>query len=138
MIKMFKKIDHIGIAVKDLEEAIKIYNLLGLECKGREEVKEQNVKVGIIQIGESRMELLQATTPESVVAKFIDKRGEGVHHIAFQVAAIEKILEESKRRGIQLIDEKPRLGAGGTKIAFMHPKSVKGVLIELVERAESE
>jgi len=129
------KIDHIGIAVKDLEEAKKIYtDLLGLEVHGEEIVEEQKVKVVFIPVGDSEVELLESTDPEGPIAKFIEKNGEGIQHIAFRVDDIEKALEELKQKGVRLIDEKPRYGAGGAKIAFIHPKATKGVLIELCER----
>ncbi|ABY93132.1 methylmalonyl-CoA epimerase [Thermoanaerobacter brockii subsp. lactiethylicus] len=129
------KIDHIGIAVNSIEEASKIYTeLLGLEMHGVEEVAEQKVKVAFIPVGESEVELLESTDPEGPIARFIEKNGEGVQHIAFRVEDIEKALEELKQKGVRLIDEKPRYGAGGAKIAFIHPKATKGVLIELCER----
>ncbi|MGB9814297.1 MAG: methylmalonyl-CoA epimerase [Thermovenabulum sp.] len=129
------KIDHIGIAVKDLEEAKKVYtDLLGLEVHGEEVVEEQKVKVVFIPVGDSEVELLESTDPEGPIAKFIEKNGEGIQHIAFRVDDIEKALEELKQKGVRLIDEKPRYGAGGAKIAFIHPKATKGVLIELCER----
>ena len=129
------KIDHIGVAVKSIEEVAKVYTeLLGLEMHGIEEVQDQKVKVAFIPVGESEFELLEATDPESSVAKFIEKRGEGIQHIALRVDDIEKALEELKQKGVKLIDEKPRYGAGGAKIAFIHPKSTNGVLIELCER----
>ena len=129
------KIDHIGIAVNSIEEASKIYTeLLGLEMHGVEEVAEQKVKVAFIPVGESEVELLESTDPEGPIARFIEKNGEGVQHIAFRVEDIEKALEELKQKGVRLIDEKPRYGAGGAKIAFIHPKTTKGVLIELCER----
>jgi len=129
------KIDHMGIAVKDLEEAKKVYtDLLGLEVHGEEVVEEQKVKVVFIPVGDSEVELLESTDPEGPIAKFIEKNGEGIQHIAFRVDDIEKALEELKQKGVRLIDEKPRYGAGGAKIAFIHPKATKGVLIELCER----
>jgi len=133
---VFKKIDHVGIAVKNLEEAIKIWEGLGLKVEEIEEVPDQKVRVAVIKIGESRIELLEATSEDSPIAKFIEKRGEGIHHIALGVEGIEKKLEELKEKGYRLIDEKPRIGAGGAKIAFIHPKSVTGVLLELCERKE--
>ncbi|HHY36472.1 MAG TPA: methylmalonyl-CoA epimerase [Firmicutes bacterium] len=129
------KIDHIGIAVKDLEEALKLYrDILQLEVKGVEEVPDQKVKVAFIPVGESKVELLEPTSGDSPVAKFIEKRGEGIHHLTLRVDNLEKALEEAREAGIRLIDEKPRLGAGGAKIAFLHPKSTGGVLLELCER----
>jgi len=130
---MINKIDHIGIAVKNLDEAIEIYKKLGFEVKEIEEVPEQKVRVAMLPIGESRIELLEATSEDSPIAKFIERRGEGVQHIAINVSDIEKVLQDLKEKGLQLIDEKPRIGAGGKKVAFIHPKSTKGVLLELVE-----
>lgn len=127
------KVDHIGIAVKNLEEAIKTFESLGLKLKGVEEVREQKVRVAMLPVGESKIELLEATAEDSVIAKFIASRGEGIHHIAINVENIEKSLETAKNFGIKLIDEKPRIGAGGKKVAFLHPKSTHGVLLEFVE-----
>jgi len=131
---MIKKIDHIGIAVKNLEEAANLYTALGLRVNHREEVKEQKVKVVSLQIGESHIELLESTDPVGAIGKFIESRGEGIHHIAVQVDDIATALENAKKSGIQLIDEKPRIGAGGARIAFLHPKSTRGVLLEFCER----
>ncbi|BAF59544.1 MAG: methylmalonyl-CoA epimerase [Pelotomaculum sp.] len=132
---MIKKIDHIGIAVRDLAEALKLYEgLLGLKSIGTEVVEEQKVKVAFLPTGDSEVELLESTTPDGPIAKFIEKNGEGIQHIAFRVDNIEQRLAELKEKGVRLIDEKPRRGAGGAKIAFLHPKSTFGVLIELSER----
>jgi len=131
---MIKKIDHVGIAVKNLEEAIKVWEGLGLKVDEIEEVPDQKVRTAIIHVGESRIELLEATAEDSPIAKFIAKRGEGIHHIALGVDNIEEHLEKLKEEGYRLIDEKPRIGAGGAKIAFVHPKAVTGVLLELCER----
>ena len=134
---MIKKINHIGVAVKDLNEAINFYEKnLGLEIEGKEEIKEQKVKAAFIPLGESRIELLQSTDPNGPIAKFIEKRGEGIHHIALEVERMEESLQKLKKRGVQLIDEKPRIGAHGMKIAFLHPRSTKGVLLELCEKQE--
>ena len=130
---MINKIDHIGVAVRNLDEAIELYKKLGFEVKEIEEVPDQKVKVAMLPVGESRIELLEATSEDSPIAKFIERRGEGVHHIAINVSDIEKALQNAKENGLQLIDEKPRIGAGGKKVAFIHPKSTKGVLLELVE-----
>ncbi|MEM1577087.1 MAG: methylmalonyl-CoA epimerase [Archaeoglobaceae archaeon] len=127
------KIDHIGIAVKNLSEAIKTFEALGFELEEIEEVKEQKVKVAMLPIGESRIELLEATSDDSAIAKFLASRGEGIHHIAVNVQNIESALKKAKESGVKLIDEKPRIGAGGKKVAFLHPKSTHGVLIEFVE-----
>ncbi|MEM0215424.1 MAG: methylmalonyl-CoA epimerase [Archaeoglobaceae archaeon] len=127
------KIDHIGIAVKNLSEAIKTFEALGFELEEIEEVKEQKVKVAMLPIGESRIELLEATSDDSAIAKFLASRGEGIHHIALNIQNIESALKKAKESGVKLIDEKPRIGAGGKKVAFLHPKSTHGVLIEFVE-----
>jgi len=132
---LFEKIDHVGIAVADLEKALAFYrDQLGLEFKGTEEVEEQKVRVAFFPVGESKIELLESTDPAGPVVKFIEKKGEGVHHLSFRVSDIEGKLKELKERGVALIDEQPRYGAGGAKIAFLHPKSTNGVLIELCER----
>jgi len=135
MSKIMKKIDHIGVAVKNLNEAMKIYReSLGLEIEGTEEVKEQGVKVAFIPLGESRIELIESTDPNGPIAKFIERKGEGIHHIALEVDHIEDALQKLKEKGVQLIDEKPRIGAHKMKIAFLHPRSTKGVLLELCEK----
>ena len=128
-----KGIDHIGIAVKNLEEAQKLYQDLGLNVQGTEVVESQKVKVAFIPVGESRIELLESTAPDGNIAKFIEAKGEGIHHLALKVDNIEKALEELTAKGYQLIDKVPRVGAGGHKIAFVHPKSTKGILLELSE-----
>jgi len=130
-----KKIDHIGIAVSNLDETLEFYkNVLGLELHGTEVIEEQKVKVAFLPVGDSEVELLESTSPEGPIAKFIEKKGQGIQHVAFKVDDIEAALEEMKAKGIRLIDEKPRYGAGGARIAFLHPKSTNGVLIELCER----
>jgi len=131
---MIKKIDHVGIAVRSLDEAIKVWEGLGLKVEEIEEVPDQKVRTAIIHVGESRIELLEPTAEDSPIAKFIAKRGEGIHHIALGVDDIEGHLEKLKEAGYRLIDEKPRIGAGGAKIAFVHPKAVTGVLLELCQR----
>ncbi|MDY6910032.1 MAG: methylmalonyl-CoA epimerase [Thermodesulfobacteriota bacterium] len=129
------KVDHIGIAVKSIDAAKKLYHdVLGLDYAGSETVEEQKVTTAFLPVGESEVELLESTAPDGPVAKYIEKRGEGIQHIAFRVENIEAALAELKEKGIQLIDEKPRRGAGGAKIAFLHPKSTYGVLVELCER----
>ncbi|MBI5804673.1 methylmalonyl-CoA epimerase [candidate division TA06 bacterium] len=125
------QIDHIGIAVKNIEEAAKLYTDLGLKIEGTEVVESQKVKVAFIGIGQSRIELLESTAPDGNIAKFIEAKGEGIHHLAVKVDNIEKALEELNAKGYQLIDKTPRIGAGGHKIAFLHPKATKGVLLEL-------
>ena len=132
---MIEKIDHIGIAVKDLNEGIERYEkLLGLRCTGVEEIEEQRVKVAMIPAGDVNIELLQSTHPEGPIARFLDRKGEGFHHIAYKVTNIEEELEKLKGRNVRLIDKIPRTGAHGAKIAFIHPKSTGGLLVELVER----
>lgn len=132
---MIKKIDHIGIAVNNLEESLNFYEgVLGLEVRGVEEVSEQKVKVGFLDIGGVHLELLESTSPEGPVGKFIEKRGEGIHHIAVIVEDLEKSIEMMKNKGIRLIDERPRTGAGNSKMAFVHPKSTHGILLELYEK----
>lgn len=127
-------IDHIGIAVKKLEDALEFYrDTLGLPVEGFEEVTEQKIKAAIIPLGESKIELVEATMEDSPIAKFIDSRGEGIHHIALRVTGIEKILAKLSAAGVRLIDKEPRIGVGGNKIAFIHPKDTNGVLLELCE-----
>jgi len=134
---MIKKIDHIGIAVKSIEKASELFNnILGLKVAGEELVEEQKVKVAFLPLGDSELELLESTSPDGPIARFIEKKGEGIQHIAFRVDNIEKVLEKLKEEEVMLIDEKPRYGAGGAKIAFLHPKSTNGILIELSERNE--
>jgi methylmalonyl-CoA/ethylmalonyl-CoA epimerase len=132
---MVKKIDHVGIAVKNLDEALKFYeNVLGLKAAGTEVVEEQKVKVAFLPTGDSEVELLEATSEDSPVAKFIEKNGEGIQHIAYRVDDVEAAIAKMKELGMRMIDEKPRYGAGGAKIAFCHPKSTGGVLVELCQR----
>lgn len=127
-------IEHIGIAVKDLATAIPYYeNVLGLKCYNIEEVAEQKVKTAFFKVGDAKIELLEPTSPESTIAKFIEKKGEGVHHIAFAVDNVTNALGEVESKGVQLIDKAPRKGAEGLNIAFLHPKSTQGVLTELCE-----
>ena len=134
---MIEKIDHIGIAVRSIEKTSEFFsNILGLKVTGKEIVEEQKVKVAFMPLGDSELELLESTSSEGPIARFIEKKGEGIQHIAFRVDNIEKALEKLKREGVRLIDEKPRYGAGGAKIAFLHPKSANGILIELSERKE--
>ncbi|MGA2545378.1 MAG: methylmalonyl-CoA epimerase [Rectinemataceae bacterium] len=129
------KLDHVGIAVDNLDEALKLYTgLLGLELKGTEVVEEQKVKTAFLPLGDTELELLESTDPEGPIGKFIANRGSGVQHLAFRVDDIDAALAELKTAGMRLIDEVPRYGAGGGRIAFLHPKSTKGVLVELCER----
>lgn len=127
-------IEHIGIAVKNIEESLKFYEgVLGLKCYNIEEVADQKVKTAFLMIGQTKIELLEATSEESPIAKFIEKKGEGIHHIAFAADGIENALADAEGKGIKLIDKTPRKGAEGLDIAFMHPKSTAGVLMELCE-----
>lgn len=134
---MFKtlKVDHIGIAVKNLEESKKFYTeVLGMTAMGEEVVEQQKVKVCFIPCGDSEVELLESTSPDGPIAKFIEKNGEGIQHLAFRVDNIEQALADLKAAGVRLIDESPRYGAGGASIAFVHPKATGGILVELSER----
>ncbi len=134
---MLKKIDHIGIAVKNLDEALKFYEeKLGLKATGTEVVEEQKVRIAFLPLGESKLELLESTDPEGPVAKFIESRGEGVQHIALRVDNVEEKVKELEEQGVRLIDKTPRYGAGGARIAFLHPKSTYGILLELCQRDE--
>ncbi len=127
-------IEHIGIAVKDLKEAISFYeDVLGLKCYNIEEVEDQKVRTAFFMVGQTKVELLESTSPDGPVAKFIEKRGEGIHHIAFAVKGIEEALEHARKKGVQTIDQQPRKGAEGLDIAFLHPRSTLGVLTELCE-----
>jgi methylmalonyl-CoA/ethylmalonyl-CoA epimerase len=131
------KIDHLGIAVHSIDEARKLFeDTLGLEFEGTETVAEQKVTTAFFPVGDSEVELLESTAPDGPVAKYLEKRGEGIQHIAFRVENLEEALAELKEKGVRLIDETPRMGAGGAKIAFLHPKSTHGVLIELSERED--
>jgi len=125
-------IEHIGIAVKSLDAAIPYYEkVLGLKCYAIEEVPDQKVKTAFFKVGQTKIELLESTDPEGTIAKFIEKRGEGMHHLAFAVDGIQKCLDFAAEQGVQLIDKQPRKGAEGLNIAFLHPKSTFGVLTEL-------
>ena len=127
-------IEHIGIAVTNLTEAITYYEeVLGLRCYGIEEVPDQQVKTAFFKVGETKIELLQSTSPDGPIGAFIEKRGEGIHHIAFAVGDLTDALRHAESKGIRLIDAQPRRGAEGLNIAFLHPKSTHGVLTELCE-----
>ena len=128
-------IDHIGIAVKSIDESLKFWeDTLGIKCHGVKEVAEQKVKTAFLPVEDTEIELLEGTSEESPVAKFIAAKGEGIHHLAIRVDNLEEALAELKAKGVRLIDEKPRCGAGGAKIAFLHPKATGGILLELSER----
>jgi methylmalonyl-CoA/ethylmalonyl-CoA epimerase len=132
------KIDHVGVAVTDLEQSIELYKAMGFEFHGTEVVEDQKVKTAFFKIGESMIELLAATDPASPIAKFIEKNGNrgGIAHMAINVTDVESKLQELKNKGFQLIDETPKDGAHGAKIAFLHPKSTGGVLLELCEKKD--
>jgi methylmalonyl-CoA epimerase len=129
------KLDHIGIAVKNMDEALAFYReTLGIDSVGTEVIEEQKVKVAFLPLGDTELELLESTAPDGPVAKFIEKRGEGIQHIALRVESIEEALAELKEKGFKLIDQEPRYGAGNAQIAFLHPKATGGILLELSER----
>jgi methylmalonyl-CoA/ethylmalonyl-CoA epimerase len=129
------KLDHIGIATNQLAESLAVWrDALGLEIDSTEEVAEQGVRVVMMPIGETHVELLEPTTPDSPVGRFLAKRGPGIHHLAIEVGDIRASLADLARKGARLIDEEPRLGAGGCLVAFIHPSSTNGVLLELVQR----
>ena len=129
------KIDHLGIAVNSIDDGKHFWSdVLGLAFEGTETIDAQKVTTAFFPVGESEVELLESTAPDGPVAKYIEKRGQGIQHIALRVENIDAALAELKEKGIQLIDQKPRIGAGGAKIAFVHPKATGGVLVELCER----
>ncbi len=131
---MILKVDHVGIAVRSLDEALRFWrDALGMTVAGTETVDTEGVRVAFLPAGESRVELLEASRTESPIGKFIDKRGEGIHHITLGVAAIQPVLDGLKASGVPLLDDRPRPGAHGTKVAFLHPRAAGGVLVELVE-----
>jgi len=130
------KIDHLGIAVNGIDEGKTFWSdIMGLDFAGSETVAEQKVTTGFFPVGESEVELLESTAPDGPIAKYLEKKGPGIQHVAFRVENIEEALAELKDKGVKLIDQKPRIGAGGAKIAFLHPKATNGVLVELCERA---
>ena len=132
-------IEHLGIAVKSLEEAIPYYeNVLGLKCYAVEEVTDQKVKTAFFKIGQTKIELLEPTCPESTIAGFIEKRGEGIHHLAFATDDVAACLAEAEEKGVRLIDKAPRPGAEQMMIAFIHPKSTKGVLTEFCMKKKED
>jgi methylmalonyl-CoA/ethylmalonyl-CoA epimerase len=129
------KIDHLGVAVNSINEGKYFWaDVLGLEFEGTETVEEQKVTTAFFPVGESEVELLESTSPDGPIAKYLEKKGAGLQHIAFRVENLESALQELKNKGVRLIDEKPRHGAGGAKIAFLHPKATGGILVELCER----
>ena len=129
------KIDHLGIAVNSIDAGKNFWTeALGLSFEGTETVAEQHVTTAFLPVGESEVELLESTSPDGPIAKYLDKKGEGIQHVAFRVENLDEALAELKEKGIRLIDETPRKGAGGARIAFLHPKATNGVLVELCER----
>jgi methylmalonyl-CoA/ethylmalonyl-CoA epimerase len=132
-----EKIDHVGIAVMSIEESLPYYrDVLGLEYLGTEVVADQKVSVALLKLGDSRLELLEPISPDSPISGFLEKRGSGIHHICVRVSSVSSALSEHQRAGSQLIDTKPRVGAHGTRIAFVHPRSTSGVLLELSEASK--
>ncbi|MBQ1674973.1 MAG: methylmalonyl-CoA epimerase [Oscillospiraceae bacterium] len=129
-----KRVDHVGIAVKNLDESVKFYESLGFKATGYEVVAEQKVKVAFLPCGDSEIELLESTEPDGPIARFIEKNGPGIQHVAIRVDDIDKALEELKAKEVRLIDQTPRYGAGNARIAFVHPKATGGVLLELTQR----
>jgi methylmalonyl-CoA epimerase len=130
---MIKKVNHIGIAVNNIDDALKLYTeVLGLKVSGIEVVADQKARTAIIPLGDTKIELIESTAPDGAIARHIEKRGEGLHHVALEVSDIEGTLEDLKKNGIPLIDEQPRTGVENTRIAFLHPKGTK-VLLEIVE-----
>ena len=129
-----KRVDHVGIAVKNLDESVKFYESLGFKATGYEVVAEQKVKVAFLPCGDSELELLESTEPDGPIARFIEKNGPGIQHVAIRVDDIDKALEELKAKEVRLIDQTPRYGAGNARIAFVHPKATGGVLLELTQR----
>lgn len=130
------KIDHLGIAVNSIDDGKNFWSeVLGLKFESTETVETQKVTTAFFPVGESEVELLESTSKDGPIAKYIEKRGQGFQHVAFRVANLEESLKELKEKGIQLIDQEPRIGAGGAKIAFLHPKATGGVLVELCERS---
>jgi methylmalonyl-CoA epimerase len=130
---MIRKIDHIGIAVRSVEEALKVHrDLLGLEF--RKVTEHDGMRIAFLMAGDVEIELLEPTRPETPIARFLEKRGEGIHHLCFEVEDIEAEIEAYRRKGARLVDETPRTGASGERIAFVHPKSTGSVLVELIEK----
>ena len=134
---MIEKISHIGIAVKSMEEALSVFrDGIGLEVISTDEVETQKVRVAFLPVGETRFELLEPTADDSPIAKYLENRGEGIHHIALKVTNIEESLAQLKEKGVRLVNKEPVPGAHGTRIAFLHPKGTRGVMLELVEENE--
>lgn len=135
---MFARIDHIGIAVESIDEALGLYDgAYGMELVHREVVEEQGVEAVLLDVGENHVELLQPLRPDTPVGRYLAKRGPGIHHVAYQVPDIEAALDGLRRQGLRLIDETPRIGIRGSRVAFVHPKSTGGVLTEIVQPAEA-
>jgi methylmalonyl-CoA/ethylmalonyl-CoA epimerase len=136
---LLEKIYHLGYAVENIEAAARFYQEhFGVSVGEPEEVEEQGIVATMFEVGESMIELVQPTRPDSPVGKFLDKRGEGFHHVAFQVDDLQVALRQLKENGVELIDQEPRIGAGGTRMAFLHPRGAHGVLTELVELPEKD
>lgn len=135
---MMKRLSHVGVAVRNLESSIDLFSrIFGKRPDAMESVEDQKVRLAFFRVGDASVELTEATAPDSPIAKFLEKRGEGVHHLSFEVDDIHAEIARLKSEGIQLIDETPRMGAGGYWIAFLHPKSTNGVLVEISQKAVS-
>ncbi len=133
---MMRKVDHLGIAVRNLEEGLAIWSdTLGLESLETETVADQGVRTAFLDVGDTRLELLEPTGPDTPVGRFLERRGPGFHHVCFLVDDLSESLQRLERRGVRLIDSKPRSGAGGSQIAFLHPESTGGILVELKQKA---
>jgi methylmalonyl-CoA epimerase len=136
---MFEAIDHVGVAVEDIDSALELYrDALGMPLVHRETVSEQGVDAALLDVGDSHVELLQPLSPETAVGKFLARRGPGLHHVAYRVASVDDTLSELAAAGLRLIDEKPRIGIRGSKVAFVHPTSTGGVLTEIVQPASTQ
>ncbi len=136
---MMKRLEHLGIAVGNLDEATQLFEtLLGTPCYKVEEVDSEHVKTAFFKVGESKIELLQATHPDSAIAKYLDKKGQGIHHVAFEVEDIHQAMQDMSERGFRLLNESPKRGADNKLICFLHPKSANGVLVELCQSIEVE
>lgn len=133
---MIRRVNHIGIAVRSLQESVPLYRALGLELSGGEEIPSEMVRVTFFPVGETRVELLEPTTPESPIARFIAKKGEGLHHVCLEVEDIRATMAELSAQGFRLLSEEPKTGANGSQVCFIHPKSAGGVLIELCQVRE--
>jgi methylmalonyl-CoA epimerase len=135
---MIRRVDHVGIAVRSLEQGLRFWSdALGMKVSGTEVVESEGVRVAFLPAGDSRLEILEPTRPDSPIARFLDKRGEGIHHLTLEVEDVQATLDRLRARAVPLLDETPRQGAGGSRVAFLHPRASGGVLVELVERTSA-